>query len=131
VCSLKPHFWILLSVPLLLSYEYGLAQTGLERVRSVEVAGAGQPLFLDYYVIESDLRVYLADSLISPQNWTYTLAQGTWQLNRPFWPDDEPRILTFRYRVIPVSLQPVYRARELVPAEEPTPPPGCPMVLPL
>lgn len=114
--SLKPHLWILLLVTLLLSYEYGLAQTGLERVRSVEVAGAGQPLFLDFFVIESGLRVYLADSLISPQDWTYRQAEGTWLLNRPLWPEGETRLLTFRYRVFPVSLQPVYRARELIPA---------------
>ncbi|TVQ15182.1 MAG: hypothetical protein EA364_02945 [Balneolaceae bacterium] len=106
----------MLSVPLLLSYEFGYGQTGLERVRSIEVAGAGQPIFLDYFVIESGLRVYLADSLISPQHWTYNQAEGTWVLNRPAWPEGEPRVLAFRYRVIPVSLQPVYRARELVPA---------------
>ncbi|MFU8860895.1 MAG: hypothetical protein ACNA8K_10755 [Cyclonatronaceae bacterium] len=112
--------WILLSVPLILSFESGIAQTGLERVRSIEIKGAGEPVFLDYFVITSGLRVFHADTLITPAYWTYHHATGTWELNRKLWPAGEVRALTFRYRKIPVTLQPQYRARELVPADSDT-----------
>lgn len=116
MCSFKRHLWILLSVPLLLSYESGIAQTGLERVRTVEVTGSGNPVFLDHFVITSGLRVFLADTLIPPGYWTYHQPGGTWELNRSLWPEGEARVLTFRYRKLPVTLQPRFRALELVPA---------------
>jgi hypothetical protein len=109
-----------MTVSLSLPFYSGYAQTGLERVKTVEVSGPDEPVFLDYYILESSLRVFHEDSLISPDIWELTQAEGTWSLNQSLWPATESRELVFRYRTLPLTLQPVYRARELIPVDADT-----------
>jgi len=76
-------------------------------------------LYLGEWVIKDSIRVFINDSLITQDRWTFNEVRGEWALRKPVKPHLKHTVLKLHieYAYLPLVLQRIYRARELIDAD--------------
>jgi len=76
-------------------------------------------LYLGEWVIKDSIRVFINDSLVTQDRWTFNEVRGEWALRKPVKPHLKHTVLKLHieYAYLPLVLQRIYRARELIDAD--------------